>query len=93
MFWLIYCGFFLLMLFNILKMLNRRGKWAWFVFLGLIAWSAAWVGLLVVPLASSTALQNHRNLSVAILVGGLLSYLGSTFYVIRRIAAKMKAAP
>jgi len=91
MFWLIYCGFFMLMLFSIFRMLNRRGKWAWFVFLGVIAWSAAWVGLFVVPLASATALQDHRNMLVVILLGGLLLYMATTLYFIRRIAAKMKA--
>jgi hypothetical protein len=72
-------------------MLNRRGKWAWSLFLGLIAWSAAWVGLFLVPVASAPALQDHRNLLVVILLGGLLLYMATTLYFIRRIGAKMKA--
>jgi hypothetical protein len=90
MLWLIYCGFFVLMLFYIFLMLRRRGRPAWWLFLGLIAWAAAYVGLLVLPVASSTVLDKHRVLLGLILVGGTLLYAGVTVYFIRRMAAKMK---
>jgi hypothetical protein len=90
MLWLIYCGFFLLMLFNIFRMLNQRGRPAWLLFFGLIASVAAYVGLFVLPVASSTVLDRHRVLLTLILVGGTLLYAGVTIYFIRRMAAKMK---
>ena len=90
MLWLIYCGLFVLMLFNIIQMLRRRGQNAWLLFLGLIAWAGAYVGLFVLPVASSTALDKHRVLLGLILGGGTLMYAGVTIYFIRRMTAKMK---
>jgi uncharacterized membrane-anchored protein len=90
MFWLIYCGFFVLMVFSIFRMLRQRGQNAWLLFLGLIAWAAAYVGLFVLPVASSTVLDKHRVLLGLILVGGTLLYAGVTIYFIRRMAVKMK---
>jgi hypothetical protein len=93
MLWLIYCALFLLMLFNIVRMLRQRGKWAWALFLGLIASAGVYVGVFVVPVASATALQDHRVLLGLILVGGTLLYAGGMIYFIRRMAAKMRADP
>jgi hypothetical protein len=93
MIWLIYCAFFLLMLFNIVRMLRQRGKWAWVLFLGLITSVVAYVVLFIVPVASATALQSNRVLLGLILVGGTLFYAGGMIYFIRRMAAKMKADP
>src|SRR5580698_8332388 len=91
MLWLIYCALFLLMLFNIFRMLRQRGRPAWMLFLGLIASVAAYVGLFVLPVASSTLLDRHRLLLGLILVGGTLLYAGVTIFFIHRMAAKMKA--
>jgi hypothetical protein len=90
MLWLIYCALFLLMLFNIFRMLRQRGRPAWMLFLGLIASVAAYVGLFVLPVASSALLDRHRLLLGLILVGGTLLYAGVTIFFIRRMAAKMK---
>jgi hypothetical protein len=90
MLWLIFCGLFLLMSFNIFRMLRQRGKWAWILFLSLIASAAAYVGLVVLPLASSGFLANHRAWLVLILIAGTLIYLGGLFYFVRKIGAKLK---
>jgi hypothetical protein len=90
MLWLIYCALFVFMLFNVVRMLNRRGRPAWLLFLGLLASVAAYVGLFVLPVASSTVLDTHRVLLGAILVGGTLLYAGATLYFIRRMTARMK---
>jgi hypothetical protein len=90
MLWLIYCGLFVFMLLNIVRMLNRRGRPAWLLFLGLLASVAAYVGLFVLPVASSTVLDKHRVLLGAILVGGTLLYAGAILHFIRRMAARMK---
>jgi hypothetical protein len=90
MLWLIFCGLYLLMLFNIFRMLRQRGKWAWILFLGLIASALAYVGLVVLPLASSASLQRHRVWLVLILIGASIAYLGGLFYFVRRVAVKLK---
>ena len=91
MFWLIYCAFFLLMLISIFRMLMRQGKWAWGLFLGLVASVAAYVGLFVLPVAQAASLQNRRTLLIVILLAGTLLYIAAMFYCIRRVAAKMKS--
>jgi predicted membrane protein len=91
MVWLIYCAFFVLMLISIFRMLMRQGKWAWGLFLGLIASVAGYVGLFVLPVAQATALQDRRVLLTVILLGGTLLYIGLMFYCIRRVAAKIKS--
>lgn len=78
------------MLFNIFRMLNRFGRWAWGLFLGLLASAAAYVGLFVLPVASSAVLDKHRVWLGLILIGGTLLYAGLGFYFIRRFVAKMK---
>jgi anaerobic C4-dicarboxylate transporter len=93
MFWLLFCGFFLLMLFSILRMLNQRGKWAWCLFLGLIASAGLYVGLFVVPVASAAALENRRVLLALILVSGTLIYAGGMIYFIRRMSVKLRVSP
>ena len=92
MFWLIYCAFFLLMLFDIVQMLRRRGRPAWLLFLGLIAGVGAYVGLFLLPVASSPALDQHRVVLGLILVGGTLLYAGAMIYFLRRMAKKMQSA-
>ncbi len=90
MLWLVYCGFFVLTLISIFRALMKQGKWAWGLFLGLIASGAAYAGLFVVPVASAAALQHQPVLLAAILIGGTLLYIGLMLYGIRRVAAKMK---
>jgi FtsH-binding integral membrane protein len=90
MLWLIFCAFFLVMLFSIFRMLNQRGKWAWVLFLGLIASVGVYVALIVLSLASSGALHRHRGWLAALLVGGTLLYAGALIYFVRRMVAKMK---
>lgn len=92
MFWLIYCACFVLMLFSIIRMLRQGGKWAWWVFLGLIASAGAYVGLFVLPVASATALQDHRVLLGLILVGGTLLYAAAMIYFVRKMGLKMKSS-
>lgn len=91
MLWLIYCAFFVLMLVSIFRMLMRQGKWAWGIFLGLLASVAGYVALFVLPVASAPALQNRRVLLTMILIGGTLLYIGGMFYCLRRIGGKMKS--
>jgi hypothetical protein len=91
MLWLIYCAFFVLMLISILRSLRHQGKWAWGLFLGLIASVAAYVGLFVLPVASAPALQDRHVLLAAILIGGSLLYFGLMIYCIRRVAARLKS--
>jgi len=88
--WLIFCGLFLLMLFNIFGMLRQRGKWAWILFLGLLASAAAYVGLVVLPLASSEAMGRHRGYLVVSLIGCTLVYLAGLFFFVRKMAEKLK---
>ena len=90
MLWLIYCGLFLFMLLTIFRMLNRLGRRAWTLFLGLLASVAAYVGLFVLPVASSTVLDKHRALMGVILIAGTAVYAGLVFYLARRMATKMK---
>ncbi len=90
MLWLLYCALFLLVLFNVFRMLMRRGKWAWILFLGLIASAGAYVALVVVTLASSASLQSHRVWQMLILIGATLVYLGALFYFVRMMASKLK---
>jgi hypothetical protein len=91
MLWLIYCAFFVVMLISILRMLRQLGKWAWILFFGLLASVAAFVGLFLLPVASTTALHGRPVLLTAILLGGTVAYIGLMFYYIRRVAAKMKS--
>jgi len=92
MLWLIYCALFVLLLFNIMRMLKQRGKWAWGLFLGLIASAGAYVGLFVLPVASAAALQDHRVLLGLILVGGTLLYAAAMIYFVRKMGLKMKSS-
>jgi hypothetical protein len=91
MLWLIYCGFFVLMLFNIFRMLRQRGKWGWWLFLGLIASAAAYVGLFVLPVASASALQGSPVLLGVILIAGTLLYAAAMIVFVCKLATKMKA--
>lgn len=90
MFWIIYCAFFGLMLLSIFRMLNQRGKWAWALFLGLIASALAYVLVFVLPVASAPALQEKPTLRATIVIAGTAIYIGALFVFIRRLAAKMK---
>jgi hypothetical protein len=78
------------MLVSIFRMLNQRGKWAWAIFLGLIASALAYVLLFVLPVASSAALQDKPALLAAILIAGTALYFGALLFWIRRMAAKLK---
>jgi hypothetical protein len=89
MFWLIYCAFFVLMLLSIFRMLRQRGKWAWALFLGLIASALAYVLLFLLPVASSPALQEKPPLLAAIVIAGTAIYIGALFVCIRCLAAKL----
>jgi hypothetical protein len=89
MFWLIYCAFFVLMLFSIFRMLLQRGTWAWILFLGLIASAGAYVGLFVLPLASSASMGQHRGWLAFTLIGGTVIYLAGLYYVVRKVAPKL----
>jgi hypothetical protein len=91
MFWLIYCGLFVLMLVGIIRMLNQRGKWAWALFLGLLASVVVYVLLFILPVASSSALHKNPPLQISIVIGGTALYAGALFYGIRRIGKKIKS--
>lgn len=79
MFWIIYCAFFGLMLLSIFRMLNQRGKWAWALFLGLIASALAYVLVFVLPVASAPALQEKPTLRATIVIAGTAIYIGALF--------------
>jgi hypothetical protein len=87
---LVFFVFLLVMAFKAYRAARQRGQWSWTLFLGLIASVPAYVGLFLLPVASSTALQTHRVWLALILVGGTFLYAGAAIYFIRRIAAKMK---
>jgi hypothetical protein len=91
MLWLVYIAFFLLMLFNIFRMLRQRGKWAWILFLGLIASAGVYVGLFVLPVASAPGLQDHKFLLGMILVVGTLVYAAAMIFFARKMALKLKS--
>jgi drug/metabolite transporter (DMT)-like permease len=91
MFWLLYCGLFVLMLVGIIRMLNQRGKWAWTLFLGLLGSVVAYVLLFILPIASSEALHNNPALQISIVIGGTAIYITALFYGIRRIGKKLKS--
>jgi len=89
MFWLIYCGLFLLMMLSIFRMLRQRGKWAWILFLGLVASAGAYAGLFVLPLASSPSMERHRGWLMFMLIGGTVVYLVALYYFVRKVGAKL----